>query len=444
MSTAPSPSEGPHRHPWWFVPTLYVLEGLPYFVVNEVAVILMKRLDVDNVAIAWWTSLLAWPWTLKMLWSPFVEVASTRRRWLLAMEGVLVATTAALAVAIASPSWFAPTLVVLGLMAFASATHDVAVDGFYMLALDGKQQAFFSGIRSTAYRLARIFVAGFVVWFAGTLEVAATGVPSPLAGVDRAFAGLVADPIRRPWVVAFGLVAAVQAVLWLYNALMTPAVAADRPGDASADRPSLTQAFTAFFRQPGIGWVLAFILTYRFPEQMLVKMAGPFLLDPIAKGGLAVATADVGLVQGTLGVVHLVAGGILGGVAIARWGLWRCLWPMVAAMHLPNLLYLAAALTQPGLGLVSVVVSVEQFGYGFGFSAYTVFLLKAAGRTSSPTSSYAVATGIMAFGAFLAGSLSGLLQTALGYPAFFAVVCALSLPAIVPLFYVAKAARVPE
>jgi PAT family beta-lactamase induction signal transducer AmpG len=417
------------RSPWTFVPTAYLLQGLPYFLVTEAAVVLYKRLGMPNDEVAWWTSLLAWPWALKLLWAPLVEVVGTRRIWLLSAQIALVFLTVAFAGSLAS---LRASLAVLAMIGFVSATHDVALDGYYLLALDADQQAFFSGVRSTTFKLARIVAAGLVVWIAGQLE----GRAGVFAGLDQALAAAISDPTRRPWVFALIVAAAIQAGATAWDLALVR-----ESGDDVARTPNvwaLLSAATGLFRRPGIGWTLLFILTYRLPEQMITKMASPFLLDPRAQGGLAVSTSDVGLLTGALGVVCIVLGGLGGGFAIARWGLRRCLWPMLAMMHAPNLLYLAAAVAKPGLAGAAAVIATEQLGYGIGFSAYTVVILRVAQGTGSPTSSYAVATAIMAVGGFIAGASSGWLQVHLGYTQFFGLVSVLALPGLVPVWFVRR------
>jgi PAT family beta-lactamase induction signal transducer AmpG len=406
------------RSPWWFVPTAYLVQGLPYFLVTETSVVLFKRLGMENDAVAWWTSLLAWPWALKLLIAPLVEVLGTRRRWVLACQAAMAVVTVGLAAGLAS---WPVAVALLTMMACLSATHDVALDGYYVLALDRDAQAAMSGVRSTAFKLARVVAAGLVVALAGALEGSAR----------------FADPVRGAWAAALLVVAAVLGAALLWNVWFLSASAADVP--RASDAGSVWDAATALLRRPGIGWVLLFLVTYRLPEQLVTKMASPFLLDPRAAGGLGLDTAQVGLLTGTLGVACIVVGGLGGGFAIARWGLRRCIWPMVVVMHAPNLLYLAAARVQPGVAGAALTVGVEQLGYGLGFSAFTVVLLRVAEGSGAPTSAYALATGVMAVGGFVAGASSGWLQVHVGYSLFFTIAVALAVPAAVPVRFALRA-----
>jgi PAT family beta-lactamase induction signal transducer AmpG len=311
------------------------------------------------------------------------------------------------------------------LMAFASATHDIAADGFYLLALPERTQAAFVGVRSTFYRLAMIAGQGGLVVLAGWLHERAGGAAA--AWVDA-------------WATVLGLLAAGFGVLALWHAWALPRPAGDAVQRHDGTRPQglwsgFGEVFAAFFRQPDIGRVLAFLLLYRFAEAQLLKLVAPFLLDPRAAGGLALRTQDLGIAYGTVGVAALTAGGLLGGWWVSRVGLAHALWPLVICMHAPNLLYVALALAQPqGLGLVSAAIAVEQFGYGLGFTAYMVFMLQVASGPDDAnphkTAHYAICTGFMALGMMLPGMAAGWLQQQLGYAAFFAWCCVATLPSI--------------
>lgn len=453
MSTDEPPKEGmSSARAWAFVPVLYFLEGLPYVIVNVVSVLMFKKLEVPNSEIGLWTSLIAFPWTLKMLWGPAVEVNWTKRGWIIATQALLVLGLVAAAWTIGRPDFLAATLVVLAMMAFVSATHDIAADGFYLLALNEKAQAFFVGVRSTFYRLAMIFGSGLLVWFAGSIEEiqetwepSITGPMPPelnpfsrfLVMLDSGASGFVENPIARSWSLALLFGAFVYGLGLLLNSVVLPRPAADAPrSKAGEPAPPWSAAFAAFFRQSRFGWILAFILFYRLGESMIGKMSGPFLLDETTKGGLGVPTADVGIISGTIGVLALTIGGILGGVVIARWGIRRCLWPMALCLNIPNLFYVWASTTKPDIQAVTALIAVDQFGYGFGFTAYMVYLMYVSQGTRFETASYAIATGLMALGAMGAGIASRYLQEWLGYAGFFVAVCFLALPGMATLFFI--------
>ncbi len=402
--------------PWLFVPPLYFLEGIPYFVVNTASTTFFAALRVPLAEIGHAASLLTLPWTLKPLWSPAVDLVSTRRAWTLAMQTLLVAAIASLAFAATRSDVVRWTVVACGVIATTSATHDVAADGFYLLALDRAAQAEFVGIRNACYRLGRIFATGAVTYLAGTIETFAGGKAAA-------------------WAIAFSAAAAVYAlgVVWCAFALPRPeaGVRSERGIEGR-----FVEAIVSYFRQPRIAATLAFVLLYRFGESMLTTMTSPFLLAPAGEGGMALSTRDVGLFSGTWGVLALIGGGVAGGFWIARFGLRRSLWPMALSMHVPNLLYLWAAYARPGKAELAGVIAAEQLGYGFGFSAYMVFLMRVSQGGRYPTTHYAISTGIMGLSAMAAGYVSGEIATAIGFTGFFAVVCACAIPSLAPLLFV--------
>ncbi len=401
--------------PWRWIPTLYFSQGLPYVVVMTLAVVMYKNLGVSNTEIALYTSWLYLPWVIKPLWGPLVDLLGRKRRWIVALQFTLGAALAMVALALPAPKFLQLTLAVLWLMAFASATHDIAADGFYMLALPQRTQAAFVGVRSTFYRLSMIAGQGGLVVLAGWLQER-SGTP---AGA---------------WAQVFWLLAALFMLAGLYHAGVLPRPAADVAAPRSANfRADFVAVFLAFFRQPDIGRILAFLLLYRFAEAQLLTLVTPFMLDPRAAGGLGLRTQDVGVAYGTVGVAALTAGGLLGGWLVSRHGLQRLLWPLVLCMHLPNTVFVALALWQPeSLALVSAAVALEQFGYGLGFTAYMVFMLMVAGGADGSavhkTAHYALCTGFMALGMMLPGMGAGWLQERLGYTWFFVWTCVATLP----------------
>ncbi|MCU0727079.1 MAG: MFS transporter [Planctomycetes bacterium] len=406
--------------PWRWVPSLYFAEAVPYVIVMTVSVILYKRLGVDNSTIAFATSWLYLPWVVKPLWSPFVDLFGTKRRWITGMQLPLGVALALVAFALPLPGAFPLTLAVFWLMAFLSATHDIAADGFYLLALDEGSQAAFVGVRSTFYRIAMIAAQGALVWFAGQIETAG------LLGREAA-------DIRLAWGLSFGLLSALFLGLFLWHRFALPRPAADVPGRRRPAREVLREfgaVFVRFFAKPRIAVVIAFLLLYRFSEAQLVKMVSPFLLDPRADGGLGLSTKEVGLAYGTVGLGALMAGGILGGWAISRRGLRFWLWPMVLALNVPNLLYLWLAHAPPDRFLVVCAsVAAEQFGYGFGFTAYVMFMILVS-EGEHRTAHYALCTGFMALGMMLPGMWSGSLEERIGYPHFFLWVAASAIPCL--------------
>ncbi|ABA21630.1 putative transmembrane permease [Trichormus variabilis ATCC 29413] len=403
--------------PWAYIPILYFASGVPYVIINTVSVIFYKKLGIANTQIAFWTSFLYLPWVIKMFWGPIVDVYSTKRQWILYTQFAMCACLAVVAFCLQLPNFFFISLAALTIGAFISANYDIATDGFYLLALNPDQQAFFVGVRSLFYRLAVIFGSGFLVVFAGQLETYLNDIP-------------------LSWTLAIGSATVILAMIYVSDRLILPFPESDNPRElqASSKIPFL-KIITSYFQQPKILAILAFILLYRFGEAMLLKIASLFLLDKPELGGLGLTTSDVGLVYGTFGVISLICGGILGGLAIAKYGLKKCLLPMALALNLPDLFYVYMAYNQPPLTLVYPLVSLEQFGYGFGFTAFSVYLMYIS-QGEYKTSHFAISTGIMALGMMLPGIVSGYLQNSLGYPLFFVLVCVLTIPGMISLFFI--------
>ncbi len=408
--------------PWAWVPSLYFAEGLPYVVVMSLSVILYKRLEVSNTQIALYTSWLYFPWVIKPLWSPFVDLVKTKRWWVYTMQLLIGAGMAGVAFMLPGDFFVKFTLAFFWLMAFSSATHDIAADGFYMLGLDREQQAFFIGIRNTFYRMAMLTGQGLLVMLAGYLEMRTGKVP---------FA----------WSLVFFVLAGSFVALSLWHRYILPRPASDQAAKETTFQTiwvAFGRTFVSFFRKKGIVPALLFMLTFRLGESQLVKLASPFLLDKPADGGLGLTTGQVGFAYGTVGVAALLLGGILGGWAISRKGLRFWLWPMTLAVTLPNLVYLYMAYAMPGnLWIINACVAIEQAGYGFGFTAYTMYLMVFADGPFK-TSHYAISTGFMALGMMLPGMVSGWIQAHTGYPHFFIWVMLCCLPIFLVLPFLKK------
>ena len=395
---------------WSWIPTLYFSQGLPNVAVATLSVALYKSLGVSNAQIAFYTSWLYLPWVIKPLWAPLVELLGRKRLWIVATQFVVGALFAAVALTIPGPAFLQTTLALFWLVAFSSATHDIAADGFYLLALPEHQRAAFVGVRSTFFRLAMIAGQGGLVFEVGRWIKAGT-VPA------------------QAWSWAFAALAALFGLMALYHQFVLPRPASDRRGERHrgllADSAGV---FVSFFRKRGIGVALAFMLLYRLGEAQLVKLIQPFLLDAREKGGMGLKLDQVGLYYGTIGTAALLAGGLLGGWVVSRWGLKRLLWPMVFAIHVPNLAYVWLALARPeSLAAVGGAIAVEQFGYGFGFTAYMLYLMLFA-EGENKTAHYALCTGFMALGMMVPGMWAGWLQESVGYVGFFGWVCVATIP----------------
>ncbi|MBQ8047567.1 MAG: MFS transporter [Prevotella sp.] len=399
------------RNPWAWVPTLYVAEGLPNVIVMTVAVVMYMQLGLSDTDIALYTSWLGLPWVIKPLWSPFVDIYKTKRWWVLAMQLLLGSSLAGVAFTLNTAFWFQATMFCFFLMAFSSATHDIAADGFYMIELNDSQQAWFVGIRNTSYRIAVILGKGLLVPAAGMLQL------------------IFRDQKAFTWSLVFYGLAGLFLALWLYHGFIMPKPENDRRNTQSAREVASTvgRMLSTFFTK--LPWhqmlaALFFILLYRFPEALLSKMTETFLLRPNSAGGLGLTPMEYGLANGTVGLIGLLLGGIVGGMLASRDGLRRWLWPMVCAITLPDIVYVYLSYAMPShIFIVSACLFIEQFGYGFGFTALTLYMLYFS-QGDFKTSHYAICTGLSYLGLMLPGMVSGYLKDAVGYRSFFLIVMA--------------------
>ncbi len=540
-----------NRSPWAWIPSLYFAEGVPYIIVMFVASDMYKTLGISNSSLAFWTSILYLPWVIKPLWSPFVDIFSTRRKWIFWMQIILAVAFAGVSFALHLPWWFPVTLAFLWVMAITSATHDIAADGFYMLALTEKKQAFFTGIKSTFYRLAMIAGLGLLViitglildntgleskkltieavpqneinensvneqikeyknsiltnsttqpeikifpknikvplfnkesksdsvniWFALTasppeneivkvtfgqksgskdiylagknlfqfdkdnwdkLQMTTVKVKHNLTKKAKARFDAKAGNVPLAWSVSIGALALVFLILAFYHRFMLPYPKSDVSSDKEK-KDSYWQILASFFKIDGIVPAIAFLLLYRFSESQLTKMASPFLLDSRENGGLALSLTEKGFAYGTVGVISLLAGGILGGVLAARYGLKKWIWWMAVGINIPNIVYIFMSYALPeNLFTVNAMIAVEQFGYGFGFTGYMLYMLYLVSKSKYKTAHFAVATGFMALGMMLPGMMSGYVQELLGYSNFFIYVIICTIPSFIALWFV--------
>jgi PAT family beta-lactamase induction signal transducer AmpG len=359
--------------------------------------------------VALYTSWLYLPWVIKPLWSPLIELLGTKRQWIWSLQAVVGVLLALVAFSLPADQFVQWSLAGFWLMAFASASHDIAADGFYLLALSTPRQAAFVGVRSTFYRLANVAGQGGLVFLAGHW--------------GQQWGSLV-----RAWQAVLLVMAVGFFVLAVWHWVALPRPEDDRPHATGAVWREFLPVLGSYFRKPGIAAALVFLLLYRFPEAQLLKLAVPFLLDAPAQGGLGLSNQQVGIAYGTVGLLALTVGGIAGGLAIARWGLRACLWPLALVMHLPNAVFLVLAWKPTtSVAWVSAALAVEQFGYGLGFAAYLMVMVWIADGPHK-TAHYALCTGFMALGMMIPGLWSGWLQAQWGYLGFFAWVMVAALP----------------
>ena len=404
---------------WSWVPSLYYAEGLPYAFVMIVSVVMYKKLNISNTEIALYTSWLYLPWVIKPLWSPFVEIFKTKRFWIIFMQLLIGTGLAGIALTIPSSNMFKYTLAFFWLIAFSSSTHDIAADGFYMLGLSSHDQAWFIGIRNTFYRFAILTGQGLLVILAGQLENIYNDV----------FA----------WSIIFAGLSFLFILFAFYHKWALPKPTEDNELSRLTIKkiiPNIVNVFISYFKKPQIIIAVCFILIYRFGEAQLVKIAPLFMLDSIEMGGLGLTTSEYGFIYGTLGMIMLTLGGIFGGLLAAKHGLKYWIIWMALAMKLPDIVYVYMAYTQPdNFYLIGSFVAIEQFGYGFGFTAYLLYMMMLS-EGEHKTAHYAICTGFMALGMMIPGMFSGLLQETIGYRYFFIWVLVATIPGLILIKYI--------
>jgi len=432
--------EKKHNAGLW-VSVLYFAQGLPYTVVDKMSVIFLKGMGTSNELIGL-TSWLYLPWVLKGLWGPVVEMYSTKRKWILNTEIICAFLFAALAFGVLMPQAIIISVVILTAIAFVSATHDIAIDGFYLNTLNKDQQALFVGVRNTAYRGAVILGSGVLVFFAGKLAekhlvTGSGGDTKVYEDISLSFLGssFKVSALQYGWATAFGICAIIFVLIYLFQRWYLP-YPKNHDSEVGAPRKTISfiESFTTYFQQEKIGWIVAYVLIFRLGDALTFKMAPPFLMDKVEKGGLAVSTSEMGLLSGTLGVMFLLVGGLLGGYLIAKQGLKKWMWPTAILQNSTNVLYWLLAINQPGIEWAYAVNSIEQFTYGLGVAAYTVFLMRTV-RPEYEASHYAITTAFMAAGVLIPGVFSGYLQVNLGYQNYFLMSALAVIPGMLTIFF---------
>lgn len=393
------------RSPYSWVSTLYFAEALPYMVVMALSTIMYTNMGLSNTELALYTSWLYLPWVIKPLWSPLVDSIRTKRWWIIAMQVLVGASLAGVALTLQTEWWLQLSLAFFWLMAFSSATHDIAADGFYIIGLTEKEQAFYVGWRSTFYRIGTIFCQGGLVVLAGVLQKG--------------------HSMSAAWAMTLALAGLIMLALALWHSKVLKVSKVSKDSKDSKDfrvfkvLVPFIDTLRVFFSKKGVLPALLFMLLFRFPEAQLAKMAQPFMLRGLEEGGLGLSTETVGLAYGTIGVIALLAGGILGGWLVSRNGLKHWWWPMIAAISLPDAVYIYLAMAQPtSLWIIDTCVAVEQLGYGFGFTAYMLFLVYFS-KGDRSTSVFSICTALQALGMMLPGMMAGYLADQWGFATFF-------------------------
>lgn len=403
--------------PYAWVPTLYLGEALPFSAVMLISVIMFQEFGLTDGQITLYTGWLGLPWVIKPIWSPLIDNLKTKRWWIVSMQFLLGIALAMVAFTIPTAFWLQGTLAIFMVIAFASATHDIAADGFYIIGLPTKDQELYVGVRNTFYRIGMVIGQGGLVMLAGILQ---KWTAERSAAPRCAFL-----PLHFEWMVVFLILGLLMLLLGLYHAFVLP-----REETVVHDRFNFMEQLREFGRtlqvfatKPHLITALCFILLFRLPEGLLTKIVPLFLKRSAEEGGLGMSNADFGLIYGTLGVIGLLLGGIIGGWAVSKWGLKRCLWPLVLCITLPDIVYVYLSYVPTDqLWLIGSCVCIEQIGYGLGFAAYTLYLVHfSRGERSTAVFSFCTA-GQYLGGVMLPGMVSGLISENIGYQHFFLLV----------------------
>lgn len=402
-----------------WVPSLYLGESLPFSAVMLISVIMFKELGLTDGEITLYTGWLGLPWVIKPIWSPIIDNIKTKRWWILSMQFVMGVCLALVAFTLQFDFWLQASLAMLMIVAFASATHDISADGFYILGLSETDQELFVGVRNTFYRIGMVIGQGGLVMLAGAMQ--------------KGLFGEYCSGVSQSWFVIFIIVGVLMVLLALYHSAVLPKVEGVMPEDKSDNMivhqlKEFVNTLKVFITKPHIVSALCFILLFRLPEGLLTKIVPLFLTRSAEEGGLALSDVDFGMIYGTLGVIGLLAGGIVGGWAVSRWGLKKCLWPLVLCITLPDLVYVYLSFVPTtDLWLIGSCVCIEQIGYGLGFAAYTLYLVTFS-RGERSTAVFSICTaGQYLGGVMLPGIVSGFISENIGYQNFFMLIMAFCL-----------------
>ena len=426
------------RSPISWVPTLYFAMGMPFVVLNMVCVLMFKGLDVSDAQIAFWTSIIMLPWTLKPLWSPLLEMYKTKKFFVVVTQLATGCVFGLVALALHLPNFFAVCIALLAVIALSGATHDVAADGVYMSTLSTQDQARYIGWQGAFYNIAKIAATGGLVMLAGVLISHFTGDVNTLDAAAAAAAKRQGTVMA--WTLIMAVIGIVMVMLGIYNAKFVPA----DHRDATQARPQLKEqmrelidVFADLFRKRHIVYYILFIILYRFAEGFVMKIVPLFLKADRANQGLGLSEEQIGLCYGTFGAAASVLGSILAGYYVAHRGLQKSLFSLCCVFNLPFVAYTLLAIYQPeSLWLIGGGIVLEYFGYGFGFVGLTLFMMQQIAPGKHQMAHYAFASGIMNLGVMLPGMLSGYVSDWLGYRHFFVFVLICTIPAFLITWFV--------
>ena len=410
-----------------WVPSLYLGEALPFSAVMLISVIMFKELGLTDGQITVYTGWLGLPWVIKPIWSPIIDNLKTKRWWIVSMQFLMGVALALVAFTLPTDFWLQGTLAIFMLIAFASATHDISADGFYIIGLPDKEQELYVGVRNTFYRIGMVIGQGGLVLLAGYMQDLAKEGNLDFSLFTYHFS---LPSIIASWMVVFFILGALMFLLGLYHAFILPKVetVVHERFDFGEQLREFGRTLQVFITKPHLISALCFILLFRLPEGLLTKIVPLFLTRGAAEGGLAMSDVDFGFIYGTLGVVGLLLGGIVGGWAVSKWGLKKCLWPLVLCITLPDIVYVYLSyFPTDNLWLIGSCVCIEQIGYGLGFAAYTLYLVTFS-RGERSTAVFSICTaGQYLGGVMIPGMVSGLISENIGYQNFFWVVMAFCL-----------------
>lgn len=420
------------RNPILWVPSVYFAMGLPFVVLNMVSVLMFKGLGISDGQIALWTSLIMLPWTLKFLWSPFLEMFKTKKFFVVLAQLVTGGGFALVAFSLQLPSFFACSIAVLALIAFSGATHDIATDGVYMSELNKQEQAEYIGWQGAFYNIAKIVASGGLVWLAGWLL-------KHFGGVGGGGEVITHEATVQAWMIIMLIMAAIMVSLGLYHMRMLPSGGSAVTGTTSVKETfqRLVEVIGDFFKKKHIWYYIAFIIIYRLAEGFVMKIVPLFLKAERSVGGLGLNEQEIGLYYGTYGAAAFVLGSLLAGYYISHRGLSKTLFSLCCIFNLPFVAYTLLAVYQPESGmLIGGAIVLEYFGYGFGFVGLMLFMMQQVAPGKHQMAHYAFASGIMNLGVMLPGSISGFVSDWLGYESFFVFTLFATIPAFLITYFV--------
>lgn len=416
-------------HPLGWVPTVYFAMGLPFVVLNMVAAIMFKNLEIPNASIAFWTSLIMWPWTIKFLWSPFLEIFKTKKFFVVSTQIISGALFGLAALVLNIPDCFAVLIAIFAAVAFSGATHDIAADGVYMSELSSKHQSQYIGWQGAFYNLAKLVATGGLVGLAGILARHFSGSDTPTR-----------SHYLDAWMIVLGAIGLLLLLLGTYHSWAVPSKAASATSNAASMRQGigkLREVIADFFTKRYIWYYIAFIILYRLGEGFVMKIVPLFLMSDRASGGLELSNEEIGLYYGSFGSAAFLIGSLLAGYFIAHRGLKKSLFSLCCIFNIPFVAYAMLAWFQPEqIWITAGAIAVEYFGYGFGFVGLTLFMMQQVAPDKHQMAHYAFASGIMNFSVMLTGAVSGYISDALGYNWFFTAVMVATVPAFIMTWFI--------